>query len=84
MVGLEAINGVLIVEKDTSYMKSDVSSMVEIPAPYTGTIDNVGKTIEGYSSGQRIAFCDMGGVYIDIEGKEFVVITPDMIIGVLE
>lgn len=84
MIGLQAVNGVLILEKDKSYMKPDVSNMTEIPAPYSGRIDNVGLNIEEYSSGQRVAFCDMGGVYIDIDGKEFVIITPDMIIGVLE
>lgn len=84
MVGLEAVNGVLILEKDTSYMKSEVSNMMEIPAPYTGRIDSVGKDIDNYLSGQRVAFCDMGGVYIEIDGRELVVVTPDMIIGILE
>ena len=33
--------------------------------------------------GERVAFCDMGGAYIQMGEKEYVVLTPDMIIGKL-
>lgn len=88
-----AVNNVLIIKKDKSYMKSDPNlisnmnyksqNMTEIPEPYTGTVDTVGVECE-YKSGQRIAFDDMGGVYVEMGDREYVVITPEMVIGILE
>ena len=54
----------------------------EIPEPYTGVIDSVGVE-NGWKKGDRIAFSDIGGVYMKVEDVEYVVITPEMIIGKL-
>ena len=54
----------------------------EIPEPYTGVIDSVGKENE-WKEGDRIAFSDIGGIYMKVEDVEYVVITPEMIIGKL-
>ena len=37
----------------------------------------------GYNVGQHVAFNDIGGVYIEMDDREYVVITPDMVIGIL-
>lgn len=89
-----AVNNVIILEKDRSYLKDDPNlildmnykseNMNEIPEPYTGIIDTVGLDTCIYKPGQRIAFEDMGGVYLDFEDREYVVITPEMVIGILE
>jgi len=85
---LQAVNNVIIVAKDTSYFKLsgeklDTSNMNAIPEPYTGTIDSVGADFDDYKIGDRVAFIDMGGAYIELDGEEYVVITPDMVIGKL-
>ena len=56
--------------------------MYEIPEPYTGVIDSVGLENE-WKKGDHIAFADMGGIYMKVDDVEYVVITPDMIIGKL-
>lgn len=90
---LQAVNNVMILKKDRSYLKDDPNlisqlnykseNMSEIPEPYTGTIDSIGIENE-YSIGQRVAFCDMGGVYVEVDEDEYVVVTPEMVIGVME
>ena len=45
-------------------------------------IDSVGKENE-WKEGDRIAFSDIGGIYMKVEDVEYVVITPEMIIGKL-
>ena len=93
MKRLQAVNNILILKKDRSYLKDDTNlisgtnfksdNMSEIPEPYTGTIDSIGVDCE-YNIGQKVAFEDMGGLYIEIDEIEYVVITPEMVIGVLE
>lgn len=78
----QAVNDTIIVLKDRDDSNSvlpEVNDMREIPEPYTGTIDSIGVENE-WSIGDRIAFCDLGGVYMRVEDREYVVITPDMII----
>lgn len=89
---LQAVNNVIIIKKDKSYLKDDPNlisefnykseSMTEIPEPYTGTIDSIGMKNE-YNIGQKVAFCDMGGVYIEMGDDEYVVVAPEMIIGIM-
>ena len=79
----QAVNDTIILLKDRDESLVElpsVSDMREIPAPFTGTIDSVGLENE-WKKGDRIAFCDMGGLYLRLEDKEYVVITPDMVIG---
>lgn len=88
----QAVNNVLILKKDRSYLKDDPNlisefnyksdNMSEIPEPYTGVIDSIGVEC-GYNVGQHVAFNDIGGVYIEMDDREYVVITPDMVIGIL-
>lgn len=88
MIKFQAVNDVIILLKD----KGEQSPLIlpeqqpqnpyEIPAPYTGVIDSVGVENE-WKKGDHIAFCDIGGVYMKVEDAEYVVITPDMIIGKL-
>ena len=90
---IQAVNNVIILKKDRSYIKDNESllegmnykseNMTEIPEPYTGVIDSVGIDFEAFKVGQRVVFDDMGGVYIEIDDTEYVVITPDMVIGIL-
>ena len=89
MIKFEAVNDVIILEKDSNVNDSPIIMPVqksknafEIPQPYTGTISSVGKENE-WKPGDRIAFCDIGGVYMKVEDVEYVVITPEMIIGKL-
>lgn len=88
---LVAVNNVIMVLKDRGEyksaggiilpepMKSD--NMLEIPPPYTGTIDSIGIPDGEYSVGDRIAFADAGGIYINVDDTEYVVISKEMIIG---
>lgn len=88
-----AVNDVMIVEKDRGEYKStsgiilpeplQSDNMMEIPPPYTGTIDSIGVQDEQYEVGERIAFCDMGGLYIKVDDIEYVVISKEMVIGKL-
>ena len=89
MIRFQAINDVVILVKDKGIIDSPIilpnvqpKSMYEIPEPYTGVIDSVGKENE-WKKGDHIAFCDMGGIYVKVDDIEYVVITPDMIIGKL-
>ena len=89
MIKFQAVNDVIILVKDKEVNDSPLilpekksQNIYEIPAPYTGVIDSVGKENE-WKKGDRIAFCDMGGIYMKVEDTEYVVITPDMIIGKL-
>lgn len=86
-----AVNNVIIVLKDHGEYKSaggiilpeplQSDNMMEIPAPYTGTIDSIGVPDGEYSVGERIAFSDIGGIYMKVDDTEYVVITKDMVIG---
>lgn len=88
MIKFQAVNDVIILVKDKGtpspliLPNSQPKNMYEIPEPYTGVIDSVGMENE-WKPGDHIAFCDMGGVYMKVEDVEYVVITPDMIIGKL-
>lgn len=85
MLKLKAVNNVIILLKDKGVnspliLPQHMQNMNEIPEPYTGIIDSVGEDNE-WKKGDRIAFCDIGGVYMNVEDREYVVITPEMIIG---
>ena len=81
----EAVNNVLILKKDTDneFDKLSVKDMKQIPPPYTGVVDSVGYDDCGYKVGDRVAFEEIGGVLLSTESEEYVVITPEMVIGVL-
>ena len=88
---LVAVNDVIMVLKDRDERRSPAGiilpepvksdNMMEIPPPYTGTIDSIGVPDDEYSVGDRIAFSDMGGIYIKVDDTEYVVITKEMVIG---
>lgn len=87
MIKLDAVNNVIILLKDSGDNTSPIiietpqqQSVYEIPEPFTGVIDSIGEENE-WSVGDHIAFNDMGGLYLKIDDKEYVVITPDMIMG---
>lgn len=88
MIKFQAVNDVIILVKDKGTPSPIIlpnqqpKNMYEIPEPYTGVIDSVGMENE-WKKGDHIAFCDMGGVYMKVEDTEYVVITPEMIIGKL-
>ena len=88
MIKFQAVNDVIILVKDKGtpspliLPNQQSKNMYEIPEPYTGVIDSVGMENE-WKKGDHIAFCDMGGVYMKVEDTEYVVITPEMIIGKL-
>ena len=89
MIRLQAVNDVVILVKDRDdgiildvLPEGSGGSIYEIPPPYTGVIDSVGMD-NGWKKGDRIAFSDVGGVYMKVDDTEYVVITPDMIIGKL-
>ncbi len=88
MIKFQAVNDVIILVKDKAapspliLPNQQPKNMYEIPEPYTGVIDSVGMENE-WKKGDHIAFCDMGGVYMKVEDTEYVVITPEMIIGKL-
>ena len=89
MIKFEAVNDAIILIKDESVNDSPLilpvqqsKNVYDIPPPYTGTISSVGKENE-WKPGDRIAFADMGGIYMKVEDVEYVVITPEMIIGKL-
>lgn len=88
MIKFQAVNDVIILVKDKGtpspliLPNQQPKNMYEIPEPYTGVIDSVGMKNE-WKKGDHIAFCDMGGVYMKVEDTEYVVITPEMIIGKL-
>ena len=80
-----AVNNVLILKKDreNEFGTSSVKDMRQIPPPYTGVIDSVGYEDCGYKVGDRVAFDEIGGVLLSTDIEEYVVITPEMVIGVL-
>lgn len=82
----EAVNNVLILKKDREYNFNSHTSkdMRQIPPPFTGVVDSIGYENCGYKVGDRVAFEEMGGVLLSTELEEYVVITPEMVIGVLE
>ena len=89
MIKFQAVNDVIILIKDKDEHNSPLilpdqqpMNPYEIPEPYTGVIDSVGVE-NGWKKGDRIAFSDIGGVYMKVEDVEYVVITPEMIIGKL-
>ena len=89
MIKFQAVNNVVILVKDKGVDDSPIimpnvqpKNMYEIPEPYTGVIDSVGVENE-WKPGDRIAFADMGGIYMKVGDVDYVVITPDMIIGKL-
>ena len=81
----EAVNNVIILKKDreNEFDTSSVKDMRQIPPPYTGTVDSVGYEDCGYMVGERVAFDEIGGVMLSTESEEYVVITPEMVIGIL-
>ena len=89
MIRFQAVNDTVILVKDKSEKNSPLilpepqsKNMYEIPEPYPGVIDSVGLENE-WKKGDHIAFCDVGGIYMKVDDIEYVVITPDMIIGKL-
>ena len=81
----EAVNNVLILKKDSDneFDRLSVKDMKQIPPPYTGVVDSVGYDDCGYKVGDRVAFEEIGGVLLSTEIEDYVVITPEMVIGVL-
>ena len=81
----KAVNNVLILKKDidNEFDKLSVKDMKQIPPPYTGVVDSVGYDDCGYKVGDRVAFEEIGGVLLSTEIEDYVVITPEMVIGVL-
>lgn len=80
---LQAVNNVIILKKDESPSLADikVSDIKQIPEPYTGYVDSIGFDTDEYKIGEHLVFCDMGGAYIQMGDVEYVVLTPDMVIG---
>lgn len=81
----EAVNNVIILKKDKDCDNDnlDIKDMRQIPPPYTGIIDSVGYSDCGYTVGERVAFEEVGGVLLSTDIDDYVVITPEMVIGVL-
>ena len=81
----EAVNNVLILrkDKDNEFDSTATKDMRQIPPPYTGVIDSVGYEDCGYKVGDKVAFDEIGGVLLSTDIEEYVVITPEMVIGVL-
>lgn len=81
---LQAVNSIIIVLKDKSDEQiTNNYDISQIPEPYSGVIDSMGFESDEFKIGERVAFCDMGGAYIKFDEDEYVVLTPDMIIGKL-
>ena len=81
----EAVNNVLILKKDTDseFDRLSIKDMKQIPPPYTGVVDSIGYDDCGYKVGDRVAFEEIGGVLLSTEIEDYVVITPEMVIGIL-
>lgn len=81
----KAVNNVLILKKDrdVEFNSTPTNDMRQIPPPYTGVIDSVGYDDCGFNVGDRVAFEEIGGVLLSTEIEDYVVITPEMVIGVL-
>ena len=80
-----AVNNVIILKKDREPDFNNIvgKDMRQIPPPYTGIIDSVGYEDCGYNVGDRVAFEEIGGVLLNTEVEDYVVITPEMVIGIL-
>ena len=81
----EAVNNVIILKKDrdNEFDNSSVKDMRQIPPPYTGVVDSVGYEDCGYNVGDKVAFDEIGGVLLSTDIEDYVVITPEMVIGIL-
>lgn len=81
----KAVNNVIILKKDreNEFDTSSIKDMRQIPPPYTGIIDSVGYKDCGYNVGDRVAFEEVGGVLLSTDMEDYVVITPEMVIGIL-
>ena len=81
----EAVNNAIILKKDReeSFDKISTKDMRQIPPPYTGTVDSIGYEDCGYKVGDKIAFDEIGGILLSTEIDDYVVITPEMVIGIL-
>ena len=81
----EAVNNVIILKKDrdNEFDNSSVKDMRQIPPPYTDVVDSIGYKDCGFNIGDRVAFEEVGGVLLSTEIEDYVVITPEMVIGVL-
>ena len=82
----EAVNNVIIVKKDReeNFNRLALKDMRQIPPPYTGVVDSIGYENCGYKVGEKVAFDEIGGVMLSTDIEEYVVITPEMVIGVFE
>lgn len=81
----EAVNNVIILkkDKDDTFDTQTTKDMRQIPPPYTGVVDSVGYKDCGYNVGDRVAFEEVGGVLLSTDMEDYVVITPEMVIGIL-
>ena len=81
----EAVNNVLILKKDREigFNTQTSNDLRQIPPPYTGVIDSIGYKDCEYKIGDKVAFDEIGGVMLSTEMEEYVVITPEMVIGIL-
>ena len=81
----EAVNNVIILKKDReeSFDKISTKDMRQIPPPYTGVVDSIGYKDCEYKIGDKVAFEEIGGVLLSTEIDDYVVITPEMVIGIL-
>ena len=81
----QAVNNVIILRKDKEedFNTLTAKDMRQIPPPYTGVVDSIGYEDCGYKVGDRVAFEEIGGVLLSTDIEEYVVITPEMVIGVL-
>ena len=81
----QAVNNVLILKKDKEceFNSPTAKDMRQIPPPFTGVVDSIGYEDCGYKVGDRVAFEEMGGVLLSTDIEDYVVITPEMVIGVL-
>lgn len=81
----EAVNNVIILKKDkeNTFDTQTTKDMRQIPPPYTGVVDSVGYKDCGYNVGDRVAFEEVGGVLLSTDMEDYVVITPEMVIGIL-
>lgn len=81
----EAVNNVIILKKDREGSFNNISTkdMRQIPPPYTGVVDSVGYEDCGYKVGDKVVFDEIGGLMLSTNVEDYVVITPEMVIGIL-
>ena len=81
----EAVNNVIILTKDREGSFNNISTkdMRQIPPPYTGVVDSVGYEDCGYKVGDKVVFDEIGGLMLSTNVEDYVVITPEMVIGIL-